>query len=148
MWNPEQKSTRHYPLIRTVYLYLFTIVGLTLLVIGGVRFVDMGLKAFIFTQAEQRIRINAEQPPMPYQLERIEKYQGGEISLSESERNAIGQWLTEYEAWKEQSAKLDPVTSRRHEQAAGNLAAILIGLPLYLYHWGLIRKESGRREEK
>ena len=38
----------HYPLIRTIYLYLFALLGLALLTIGGVRFVDMGLKAFVF----------------------------------------------------------------------------------------------------
>jgi len=30
-----------YPLIRKIYLYLFTLVGLSLMVIGGVKLVDL-----------------------------------------------------------------------------------------------------------
>jgi len=47
-------------LVRTIYLYLFALVGLTLLVIGTVRFVDMGLKAFVFTKAEQAEKVRQE----------------------------------------------------------------------------------------
>ena len=37
-----------YPLIRKIYLYTFSLVGLVV-VIGGVRLVGLGLKAFVFT---------------------------------------------------------------------------------------------------
>jgi len=40
-------------IIRTIYLYIFALLGLVLVIIGGVRFVDMGLKAFVFTKAEE-----------------------------------------------------------------------------------------------
>ena len=47
-----EKKT-HYPLIRTIYLYLFALLGLVLLTIGSIRFVDMALRAFVFTKADQ-----------------------------------------------------------------------------------------------
>ena len=50
------KNKEHYPLIRTIYLYLFALVGLALLISGSVRFVNMGLKAFVFTKAEQDMK--------------------------------------------------------------------------------------------
>ncbi len=43
-------------LIRTIYLYLFSLVGLVLVVIGLVQLVDLGLKAYVFTKADQYIR--------------------------------------------------------------------------------------------
>jgi len=136
----EFGKKHHYPLIRTIYLYLFSIVGLALLIVGGVRFLDMGLKAFVFTQAEEQLRVDYFRPPLPYSLEKIEDLQTTE-ELSSSDREAISQWLADYQTWKERNETVDPVTSRRHEEAAGNLAAILVGLPLYFYHWGVIKRE-------
>lgn len=138
----------HYPFIRTIYLYLFTLVGLTLLIIGTVRFLDMGLKAFIFTQAEEQERLYQKQPPVPFALERVEQITQGQTSavLSPEEKSALSQWLIDYRNWQEQSAKVDPVTSQRHRDASINLSMILIGLPLYFYHWRLIRKETKNKQ--
>ena len=135
----------HYPLIRTIYLYLFTLVGLALLVIGGVRFVDMGLKAFVFTKAEEEQRLIHLQPPMFYQIEGIEKLQDEE-ELSGEEKANIKRWLADYKDWKERRSKIDPVTARRHRDASLNLALILIGLPLYFYHWRIIKRETKNKK--
>ena len=40
-------------LIRKIYLYLFSLIGLVLVVIGCVQLVNLGLKAYIFTAADQ-----------------------------------------------------------------------------------------------
>ncbi len=137
----------HHSLIRTIYLYLFTLLGLMLLTIGGVRFVDMGLKAFVFTKAEEEQRLIYKQPSyIPYPVQRIEELQEEE-GLSEEEKATIKQWLTDYKDWKERRSQIDPVTARRHRDASLNLALILIGLPLYLYHWRIIRMETKNKEE-
>ena len=140
------KNEKHHPLVRTIYLYLFALVGLALLTIGAVRFVDMGLKAFVFTKAEELQRLYEAMPPlMPYLPEWIEQVQeGGE--LSEEAKATIKQWLADYEDWKERRSKIDPVTARRHRDASSNLALIFVGLPLYLFHWRIIRRET-RSEE-
>ena len=139
----EKRST-----IRTIYLYIFAITGLVLLIIGGVRFIDMGLKAFVFTAADEEQRFYIKQPPMaiypPEEMEDIKN--GGELTANQ--KAAIGRWLIEYEAWEVQSAEIDPVTSRRHRDASINLAMILVGAPLYIYHWGAIRKDSKKQAEK
>ncbi len=97
-------------LIRTIYLYLFACLGLVLLTIGGVRFLDMGLKAFVFTKAEQEQRYGTK-PPLSDEPE------------------------------------VSYVTAKRHEDASLNLSLILIGLPLYLYHWRTIKKETKEKKE-
>lgn len=143
-------QTRH-TLIRAVYLYIFSLLGLVLLTIGGVRFVDMGLKAFVFIKADEEQRIYFRQAPFPtVPLEKItvrkddgtlEQKEGG-ITLTREEKTAITVWLENYNKWEKQRAEIDPVTSRRHRDASMNLAFILIGLPLYLYHWSVIKKEA------
>ena len=134
-------------LIRTIYLYLFALVGLALLTAGAVRFVDMGLRALVFTKADEMQRLYQMMPPvMPYSLERLGELQEGE-GLSEEERAAIKRWLADYKDWEERRSKIDPVIASRHRDASVNLAMILVGLPLYLYHWRIIGRETRSKEQ-
>ena len=130
-------------LIRKIYLYFFSFLGLVLLTIGGIRFLDMGLKTFIFTRADEPQKIRQEYSNYsmpPISVARIGKYQD-EDGTSEDEKAMIKEWLDGYERWKETGAKIDYVVSQRHKDASGNLALILIGLPLYIFHWRAIKRE-------
>jgi len=140
----------NYPLVRTIYLYLFALLGLVLMTIGGVRFIDMGLKAFIFTKAEEEQRLYNKQPPMPIQIERIEKIATTQdtTDLTDDEKATIRQWLNDYKSWQEQQSKFDYIISKRHKDASFNLALIIVGLPLYLYHWGIIKRETKRKKNQ
>ncbi|PIW75851.1 MAG: hypothetical protein CO001_04465 [Candidatus Portnoybacteria bacterium CG_4_8_14_3_um_filter_40_10] len=118
--------------------------GLVLLTIGGVRFADMGLKAFVFTKADEEQRLYNKQPSFaPVSTDKLGSLASdSQTTLSESERQNIRQWLSDYKNWQEQKTNIDPVTAQRHRDASLNLALILIGLPLYLYHWATIKKDS------
>jgi hypothetical protein len=130
-------------LIRAIYLYLFTIIGLALLVVGSVRFIDMGLKAFVFTKAEdpEKIQRMYYYPASAATITKLEEPQTAE-GLSEEERVALKNWLAEYKTWQEEEKKIDYLASQRQKNASTNLALILVGLPLYLYHWSLIKRET------
>ena len=41
-----------YPLIRKIYLYVVSFIGLLLIVIGLVRLLDLGLKVYVFKHAD------------------------------------------------------------------------------------------------
>lgn len=129
-------------LIRTIYLYLFTLLGLVLLTISGIRFLDMGLKAFVFTRAEEQQRLEYARPMTSYPVEKLQSLETSEQSLTEREKEQIRQMIQSFQEWEEQKKQVDPIASQRHRDASSSLAMILIGLPLYLYHWGVIRKES------
>lgn len=138
-----------YPLIRTIYLYLFALLGLVLLIIGGVRFINMGLKAFVFTKAEQEERLMYKQPPVAYPIERFQEIAASgqtAVTLTEQERIMLNQWLVDYKNWQTQYDTLDPVTASRHRDASLNLSLIIVGFPLYLFHWRIIRRETKQRE--
>ena len=142
---------KRYTLVRTIYLYIFALLGLVLLIIGSVNFLNMGLKAFIFTQADEESRIFSKQMPIPT-IPKIENIQqdmeeGKDICLSTEEKVSFQNWLTDYNTWEESMSEFDPVTSRRHRDASVNLSLILIGLPLYLYHWKIIKKETEEKDK-
>ena len=143
---------KRYTMVRTIYLYIFALLGLVLLIIGSVNFLNMGLKAFVFTQAEEESRIFSKQIPAPLPASVSEKIQQDmeeekDICLSEEEKVGFDRWLVDYNNWKESMSEIDPITSRRHRDASLNLSLILIGLPLYLYHWKIIKKETEEKDE-
>lgn len=119
------------------------------MVIGSVRFIDMGLKAFIFTKADQPERLQKYYVPMApaVSVERLEKSaEEKTITLTEEEISMIKSWLQNYERWQEEESKIDYLASRRQKDASINLAMIIVGLPLYLYHWLIIRKETKEKQ--
>jgi len=134
-------------LIRTIYLYLFALVGLALLITGAVKFLDMGLKMFIFTKAEDPEKLQQRYYySIPIPIEKLETYQTSE-ELTDEEKATLKSFLENYKKWEEEEAKIDYLASNRQKQASSNLAMILVGLPLYLYHWRIIKKETKEKEE-
>jgi hypothetical protein len=145
--------------IRTLYLYTFSLLGLVLVIIGGVRFIDMGLKAFVFTSADGEEKIYREQPPFPARLPDDSrdmlfevdkdgqilpevKKEGVFVTLPSEDYVLVQEWLGDYRVWQERQKAFDPVVARRQRDAASSIAMIVVGIPLFLYHWRVIRRES------
>ena len=114
-----------YPLIRKIYLYLFALIGLVLITIGCVRVVCLGLKTYIFTKADIYIEYPMAKPirTAPIEGNKTEEFQQPSKEEIEEYQN------------KQQSAN-------RQREAAESLAFIIVGLPLYLYHWSVIKKDK------
>ena len=98
--------------IRLIYLYLFSFVGLLVVVIGSVRLVDLGLKVFVFKNADK----------FEYYAPKIE-----------------GEDVDEEEEKVRQDREQ---TRQRQREFSGALSMIAVGLPLYLYHWRTIQGEN------
>jgi len=143
--------------VRTVYLYLFALVGLTLVIIGGVRLLNMGLKVFIFTEADKLDDYRAYPPFPPYGVleprsitketppEDI-KVNAQTQELTSEEKTALNNWEIDYKNWQAQNGKVDYLKARRQQEASISLALIIVGLPLYLYHWAVIKRDKKKEE--
>jgi hypothetical protein len=136
-------------LVRTIYLYLFTVIGLALVVIGTVRFLDMGLKAFVFTGADEPERIQQSYyqgyPSLPVERIATPEDAEGVEGLTDAEKESLKNFIRNYERWEEERGRIDYLSSRRQRDASINLSMLLVGLPLYLYHWRIIKKETKDR---
>lgn len=106
-------------IIRKIYLYLFSLIGLMLIVISSINFVDLGLRAFVFTESDLDVRL------APVKLE--------EVCLTSEEKNEMDRWVQECG----RSSYLD---SRQQREVSKNLAMLTVGTPLY--HWSVVRDES------
>ena len=113
----------HNPLIRTLYLYLFSLLGLILLTIGGIGFVNMGLRALIFTHADKERLLYEERIPVPHVLRSLEKLDdAGELTQDEKLRLKV--MLKDYETREERRKMVNPVKARRHRDASGRISKL------------------------
>lgn len=141
------------PIIRTIYLYLFALVGLAMLVVGLSMIINLGLKTWIFTQADKMDNYNNQ--PMPLYLSsdikvaQEVKVCADKCELTQTQKEQVDSWLTNYEEWKNSEKNRDPnfyQKQNRQRQAATAISLILVGLPLWLFHWGVIKKDNKEKE--
>ena len=137
----------HFPIIRTIYPYIFALVGLIIVITGSIRAFTMGLEVFVFKAADQQEKINYARPmSVPY-VEGLKEDKDTE-SFTEEEQEAIRSWLADYEEWKIESENFDYVDARRQKDMSSILASVMVGYPLYLYHWNLIKKETKKKTKE
>lgn len=104
--------------LRLLYLYLFSAVGLIIVVFGSIQLVNLGLKTFVFKEADVY-----------------------EIYPAVTKGTDIEQISVE-----DQKARQDrELTRQRQRELANAISAIAIGLPIYLYHWHTIQKENKKK---
>jgi hypothetical protein len=100
-----------HPLIRTIYLYTFSLIGLILIIFASVSMINIGLKTFIFTDADQDY------------YPRFVPLEGEESKVDpEAEENFR--------------------RSQRQRELSQSIASLLVGIPLYLFHWNMIKREN------
>jgi len=100
--------------------------------------------------ADQQQALQYKMPSSaPYSLDKINQIQQQPLNtgLTADEKTAVSQWLADYNSWKEQNDKFDPIVAQRQRDASFNLAMILVGLPLYFFHWRIIKREAKQQEE-
>lgn len=100
--------------IRLLYLYLFSAIGLIVVIFSSVQLVNLALKVFVFKEADTFEYIAPLTPE-------------GKPQISQAEEKGI----------RERETK-----RQRQREVAEALAGIIVGLPVYLYHWQLIKKEK------
>src|SRR5689334_19577071 len=103
--------------IKLLYLYLFSFIGLLVVVIGSIRLIDLGIKVYIFRGADRY----AMSYPAP----------------APEEKPTVDPAISEI-TWRQQQE--EEVVRQRQREVSGSIAMILVGLPLYLYHWKQLKK--------
>ncbi|MFH1162167.1 MAG: DUF5671 domain-containing protein [Candidatus Jorgensenbacteria bacterium] len=116
-------------LIRTIYLYLFSLVGLVLVVIGLVQLVDLGLKTYVFTKADRTV-VYPEYPPL------VKPAPAGDQGTTMTPEETAAYRAAQEEAQQKQNE------SQRARTASNSLALLIIGVPLFLYHWRIVQRDK------
>lgn len=101
--------------LRLTYLYLVTLIGLIILTIGAIQLVNLGFKTFIFRDVDN------------YEIYSYPKSPDGmpAVNIEEQRNNQLLQ-----------------TKRQRERELINSISLIIIGGPLYFYHWKIVQKES------
>lgn len=115
--------------IRRVYLYLVSLISLIIIVIGFISLINLGLKQWIFTKADQNFY------SMPVT--------GVDCaSLTALEKNKFPECTDPNFAAKEEQRQKDSRTAQKQQEAANAIAMIVVGSPVFYFHFRLAKKDS------
>lgn len=133
--------------IRNIYFYLIALIALMMIVWGTADLVNLGLTTWVFKTAD---RADDYSPPMPYLASDIKMGETAErcadkCDLSEMEKQQIQNWLVDYKNWQDQQGVLK--VARKQKNAVRDISLLVVGIPLFLWHWKMIGKETREAKE-
>lgn len=109
--------------LKKVYLYVVSLISLGMVIVACVSLINLGLKAWIFTKADSTnypIACPAvEMPAMPSGAQPVP-----------CDQTAQNQQVH------------DQLIASREQEASRDIALLIVGLPVFFYHWRLVRKET------
>lgn len=122
-----QKNT-----IRNVYLYLVTAVTLFMIVFAVVDMINLGLRTYVFTKIDQADVQNMYPPAVVY---------------DEATKAKLGTCPTiPVNVAEQEKRQQDQQAANRQRDLVTNISLLVVALPLFGYHWLLIRRD--RKENK
>jgi hypothetical protein len=112
------------PWLKKTYLYLVSLVALIITVIGLIMLLNMALKTWVFPKADQTYY---SYPACPKTVS------GPDAKLDDCTQEQL-----------EQQKKFDEANriAQKQRDAAQALAFIIVGAPVWWFHWRIARKES------
>lgn len=133
-------------LIRTIYVYLATFIGLMMIVIPMVDMFKLGLETWVFPLASENMYEYDRIPPEPYALTKLEE---GTIekntSLTEDDRQALQNWKADYKSWQEKKDSIDWKKANLQRDLVRDLSTMIVGLALFLTHGYILRRDRKRK---
>ena len=94
------------------------------MVIGAINLINIGLKTWVFTKADMDFYNPRVVCPLTVEGEKIPECDEKEITEEEIQRQK------------------DQATSQRQRQASNAVAMLLVGTPVFLFHFKLARNEK------
>jgi len=109
--------------IRKIYLYLVSLVALIILVVAAINLINLGLKTWVFTKADQDF--------MPPKMVCFP-------SEGDFEPDCTEQEYSEEELRQQREQR----SARRQREASRSIAMLLVAAPVFFFHFRLAQKEK------
>lgn len=113
--------------IKKIYLYLVSLIALFIVVFGSITLLNMALKTWVFTKADRDFY-----PACPIAAPIVE--QNGQSVPVKGSGGCD-------EAEQQKIADINR-TAQKQREASNAVAMIIVGSPVFYFHWRLARKES------
>jgi hypothetical protein len=117
--------------IKKIYLYTVSLISLVIVVVGAIMLINLGLKTWVFTKADSS---DYYYPP---------RIACDQVKNPDGSTAAMAPECTDpnYEA-NQKKADDDRRAAQKQRDAAQAVAMILVGAPVFYYHWKLARQEA------
>ena len=120
-----------------------------MMVVAGGFLINLALKTWVFPSAGQADKVlESGIAPVAYGIEGESVASlvtcGAKCGLTQETVDLAGRWTTDYDSWQKEISRTSNNTQR---QAASAIPFVLIGIPLFWYHWRLVRRESQEKKE-
>ena len=122
-------------LIKSIYLYLVSLIALILIITSTIGLINLGLKTWFFPQADSD---TYKEPPCELTISKIpnqtqEEYQK-QVKLCQFNR--------------EQNNRNKYKTIARQRELVRDISMLLVGIPLFIIHWFFIRRDEKKEQLK
>jgi len=135
--------------IRPTYFYFISLAALLMIVIAGGMLINLGLKTWVIKSADEAENLARKvSMPVPEGIVETSAVQSiidcGEKCGIEAETISLARaWQDDYKAWQDASYNYN----NKQRQAAATIPYVVLGIPLFWYHWSVVRRESRERKE-
>jgi len=137
--NKKPTGNKALRVIRNVYLYLVAMIGLVVLIIGSIGMINNVLQNYVF-QVDQ---YSYYRSPLGYD---VCNSVPNTLEKTDEVQKPTEQEIAECEAKYDEYNKKESQNQAKKDFAI-SIAQILVGLPLWLLHWGIIQREYRRRKK-
>jgi hypothetical protein len=147
-WKQEADQERS--VIRPTYFYFVALAALIMMVVAGGFLINLGLKTWVFPSAGQadKLQTSTLTPIMATPEGEAVKSMvscGSACGLDQETVDLANRWQIDYDAW---NAEISQNVNNTQRQAATSIPFVLVGIPLFWYHWSVVRKESREKKEQ
>lgn len=129
-------------LIRSIYLYIASLVSLIFIAAGTGNLLNIALKYYVFPKAEKGGYSRCNSQPPVYGLEK-----GAYANVAtEDQKTQLENMLRDYEQWKANNIGEECYAQERQNNIAEALTMMIIAIPIFALHWRIIKKEKDKTE--
>lgn len=121
----DQQISPKGSVIKTIYFYLVTFVGLMMVVFSSANLINTALKTWVFTKADNDVYYDMACAPQP-EGKTVSEYSPAQCE-KQREANRI-------------NAEANRVAQKQRDLVR-DISFIAVGIPLFLFHWRFIRKK-------
>lgn len=148
-----KNSASKYPWIRYVYLYLITAIAIIIMIISSIGFIRLVLEEYVFDLKSW----NEIESIRPYQCEDNVLFPVPPVMADGSVKPIVADSVVATSSTltdEEKEAKYNKCVADAQEKARiqdendlkrsliNYFAMLIVSIPLYIYHWGVIKKDS------
>lgn len=135
------KTTKETKLIRTIYLYVASLISLLFVAIGTGTIANTTLK-MVFPKAEKAGYSRCDQQPPVYDLDCVNDKESITKDATEEEKKELKNLLADYDKWKTENSGEECYIRERQRKFVDGFTMLLVALPIFLFHWMIVRREK------